>query len=93
MVPAARPGRLPVWTRPTIPLRSQVVAKCRIPNPAEAGKDLGILNMANTLSSVIGAALASGLVMTTNNYMLIFPACIVVVLLGSVLILCIRGVK
>lgn len=64
-----------------------------LPNPAEAGKDLGILNMANTLSSVIGAALASGLVMATNNYMLIFPACIVVVLLGSVLILCIRGVK
>lgn len=64
-----------------------------LPNPKEAGKDLGILNMANTLSSVIGSALASAVVMFTNNYMYVFPVCILVVLLAAVLIMKIRDIR
>lgn len=64
-----------------------------LPNPQEAGKDLGVLNMANTLSSVIGSALTSGIVAVTNNYQLVFPACIVVVLIAALLIMRIRGIR
>lgn len=64
-----------------------------LPNPKEAGKDLGVLNMANTLSSVIGSALTSTIVALTDNYQLVFPACIVVVLVASALIMRIRGVR
>ena len=64
-----------------------------LPNPKEAGKDLGVLNMANTLSSVIGSALTSTVVALTDNYQLVFPVCIVVVLVAAALIMRIRGVR
>lgn len=71
----------------------QVLNISVLPNPAEAGKDLGVLNMANTLSSVLGSALTSALVMITGNYALVFPACIIVVLIAVFLIMRIKGVK
>lgn len=65
-----------------------------LPNPQEAGKDLGVLNMSNTLSTVLGSALTSGIVMMTGgNYTLVFPACIVVVLIAAALIMRIRNVR
>lgn len=64
-----------------------------LPNPKEAGKDLGVLNMANTLSSVIGSALTSAIVAMTNNYQLVFPVCIVVVLVAAGLIMRIRNIR
>ncbi|NMM94947.1 MFS transporter [Bifidobacterium oedipodis] len=65
-----------------------------LPNPAEAGKDLGVLNMSNTLSTVLGSGLTSGLVMMTGgNYALVFPVCIVVVLIAAFLIMRIKNVK
>ena len=65
-----------------------------LPNPKEAGKDLGVLNMANTLSTVLGSLLTSGVVMATGgNYGLVFPVCIVVVLIAAFLIMQIRGIK
>lgn len=65
-----------------------------LPNPKEAGKDLGVLNMSNTLSTVLGSALTSGIVMMTGgNYTLVFPACIVVVIIAAVLIMRIRNVR
>ena len=65
-----------------------------LPNPKEAGKDLGVLNMANTLSTVLGSLLTSGVVMATGgNYGLVFPVCIVVVLIAAFLIMRIRGIK
>lgn len=65
-----------------------------LPNPEEAGKDLGILNLANTLCTVLGSMLASGVVlMSGRNYMWIFPTAIVVVLMAAVLIMRIRNVK
>jgi MFS family permease len=65
-----------------------------LPNPEEAGKDLGILNLANTLCTVLGSMLASGVVlMSGRNYMWIFPTAIVVVLMAAALIMRIRNVK
>lgn len=65
-----------------------------LPNPKEAGKDLGVLNVANTLSTVLGSLLTSGVVMATGgNYGLVFPVCIVVVLIAAFLIMQIRGIK
>ncbi|MDN6208967.1 MAG: MFS transporter [Bifidobacterium crudilactis] len=65
-----------------------------LPNPEEAGKDLGILNLANTLCTVLGSMLASGVVlMSGRNYMWIFPTAIVVVLMAAVLIMRIKHVK
>ena len=75
-----------------------------LPNPDEAGKDLGILNLANTLSTVIGALLTSVIVIivkaathTTSTppvaYTVVFIASIVIVLIAAGLIMRIRNVK
>lgn len=42
---------------------------------------------------VLGSALTSALVMITGNYALVFPACIIVVLIAAFLIMRIKGVK
>lgn len=75
-----------------------------LPNPKEAGKDLGILNLANTLSTVIGAALTSIVVFTIKwrmhvsqtpavAYTWMFGVAIVIVLIAAALIMRIRNVK
>lgn len=77
-----------------------------LPNPKEAGKDLGILNLANTLSTVIGAALTSLVVLVTRAalgvsgnttpaqaYAVVFVVAIAVVLLAAFLIMRIKHVK
>ena len=60
--PAQPDGHVPVRglspasaTAPTTRLTRRLSVSI-LPNPKEAGKDLGVLNMANTLSSVIGSA-------------------------------------
>ena len=77
-----------------------------LPNPDEAGKDLGILNLANTLSQVIGSLFTS-LVLTVvarlilhqssgysaQAYMWIFIVAIVLVLIAAALIMKIKKVK
>ncbi|MCI1222680.1 MAG: alpha-amylase family glycosyl hydrolase [Bifidobacterium subtile] len=65
-----------------------------LPNPEEAGKDLGILNISNTLSHVIGVALTSWVVVAAHgNYTMIFPVSIAIVLVASFLIMRIKGVR
>lgn len=75
-----------------------------LPNPKEAGKDLGILNLANTLSTVIGAVLTSIIVSVakfvmhssgtpTAAYAWVFVVAIVIVLIAAALIMRIRNVK
>lgn len=65
-----------------------------LPNPDEAGKDLGILNISNTLSHVIGVALTSWVVVAAHgNYTMIFPVSIAIVLVASFLIMRIKGVR
>ncbi|KFI68117.1 MFS transporter [Bifidobacterium magnum] len=75
-----------------------------LPNPKEAGKDLGILNLANTLSTVIGSLLTSVVVLIVKNathtqqapvqaYTVVFIVAIVIVLLAAWLITRIKHVK
>lgn len=77
-----------------------------LPNPKEAGKDLGLLNMANTLSTVIGSGLtsvvimimravtgASGTTTPVQSYAAVFVVAIVLVLIAAGLIMRIRKVR
>ena len=64
-----------------------------LPNPDEAGKDLGILNLANTLGQVIAPIVVSSIVVATGGYFLVFPVAIVAVMAGAVVILFIKKVK
>ena len=75
-----------------------------LPNPDEAGKDLGILNLANTLSTVIGTAMTSLIVVIVKAvmgvtqtppvaYSVVFVVAIVIVLFAAVLIMRIKHVK
>lgn len=75
-----------------------------LPNPKEAGKDLGILNLANTLSTVIGTAMTSLVVSIVKSsmhvsttpavaYAWVFGVAIVIVLAAAALIMRIRNVK
>lgn len=64
-----------------------------LPNPEEAGKDLGILNLANTICTVLGSVLTAGIFMIFHSYMLVFPVCIVIVLAAAVIIMQIKGVE
>ena len=63
-----------------------------LPNKNEAGKDLGILNLANTLGQVIAPVLVSVLVIHAG-YVFIFPVAIVMVLVGAAVIMQIRSVR
>ena len=75
-----------------------------LPNPDEAGKDLGILNLANTLSTVIGSGMTSILVVIVKAvmgvsktpvvaYTVVFGVAIVIVLIAAFLIMRIKNVK
>lgn len=75
-----------------------------LPNPKEAGKDLGILNLANTLSTVIGSLLTSIVVSVVKSiqhvsvapveaYSAVFIVSIVIVLIAAGLIMRIKHVQ
>ena len=75
-----------------------------LPNPKEAGKDLGILNLANTLSTVIGTMMTSIVVSIAKSamhasgapaaaYAWGFVGAIVIVLIATALIMRVRNVK
>ena len=75
-----------------------------LPNPDEAGKDLGILNLANTLSMVVGSLMTSAIVVIvkkvtnttttpTSAYTIVFVVAIVIVLIAAWLIMRIKKVK
>ena len=77
-----------------------------LPNPDEAGKDLGILNLANTLSQVIGSLFTSAVLTvvarailhqssgySAQAYMWIFIVAIVLVLIAAALLMKIKKVK
>lgn len=64
-----------------------------LPNAQESGKDLGILNLANTVGQVIAPVIVGALVVATGQYVLIFPIACACVLLGAVIIMFIRSVK
>lgn len=64
-----------------------------LPNKAEFGKDLGILNLSTTAGQTIGPLVTSAIVVATGSYSLVFVVSIVAALLGSVFILFIKSVK
>ena len=75
-----------------------------LPNPEEAGKDLGILNLANTLSTVIGSVFTSLIVVIVKSvmgvtstpsqaYTVVFIVAIVIVLIAAWLIMRIKKVR
>ncbi len=76
-----------------------------LPNPDQAGKDLGILNLANTLSTVLGsmftsiiiasfkAAQHTGVRTPAGAYPVVFIVAIILVLVAAFLIMRIKRVK
>jgi MFS family permease len=64
-----------------------------LPNAEEAGKDLGILNIATTLGQMVGPIVTSVLVAVTGSYGLVFPTAIVMVILACIFIMLIKKVK
>lgn len=64
-----------------------------LPSKDEAGKDLGILNMANTIGQVLAPIVASNIVLVTGSYFLTFPTAVVLVLAGTVFIMTIKKTK
>lgn len=62
-----------------------------LPNPNNAAKDLGIVNLANSLGQVFGPIVAS-VIIGAAGYRLIFPAAGIMCLVGAALILMIKKV-
>ncbi|WP_418969424.1 MFS transporter [Alloscardovia omnicolens] len=63
-----------------------------LPNKENAGKDLGILNIATTLGQMVGPIL-TGVLATTLGYVAVFPTAIVFSALAVVFFLMIRSTK
>ena len=63
-----------------------------LPNKEEAGKDLGILNMATTLGQMCGPIVMSALVVNLG-YNFAFPTSIVLAIIGCFFIMAIKKVK
>ncbi|AKP64250.1 multidrug-efflux transporter [Levilactobacillus koreensis JCM 16448] len=63
-----------------------------LPNKEEAGKDLGILNIATTLGQTVGPIVTS-VVVVMGGYKLVFPIAIAFVLIACIFIQMIRSTK
>ncbi|MEU8316813.1 hypothetical protein AB0C33_00475 [Nonomuraea sp. NPDC048881] len=63
-----------------------------LPAPGDAGKDMGVLNIANAGPQILAPALAA-VVVGTGGYPALFVVGIVISLVGSVGVLRIRGVR
>ncbi len=64
-----------------------------LPSGADAGKDLGIINVTTTLPQTIGAALGGAAVGLFGGYEALIPLAMITTALGAVLIAFIRGVR
>ncbi|WEV63943.1 MFS transporter [Bifidobacterium sp. ESL0732] len=64
-----------------------------LPNPQEAGKDLGILNLANTIGQTLAPAFTTLFIGIAGGYRGVFPVAIVFMLVGTIFIMMIRKVK
>ena len=63
-----------------------------LPNKEEAGKDLGILNMATTLGQMCGPIIMSAIVVNLG-YNFAFPTSIALAIIGCVFVMAIKKVK
>ena len=64
-----------------------------LPAATDRGKDLGVINIANSAPQVLGPALAAPVVAHAGGYPTLFLASALVTLLGAVLVLPIRSVR
>ncbi|OZG68699.1 MFS transporter [Bifidobacterium eulemuris] len=63
-----------------------------LPNKEEAGKDLGILNLATTLGQMVGPIIMSAIVLSLG-YAFAFPISIALAIIGCFFIQIIKNVK
>ncbi|OZG62745.1 MFS transporter [Bifidobacterium lemurum] len=63
-----------------------------LPNKEEAGKDLGILNLATTLGQMVGPIIMSAIVLSLG-YAFAFPISIALAIIGCFFIMVIKNVK
>jgi MFS family permease len=64
-----------------------------LPNVDNAGRDLGIMNIANSGPQIIAPVVGGALIAATGNYQLLFIVMIVCVILGAISVRFIRGVR
>jgi MFS family permease len=64
-----------------------------LPNPEDRGKDLGVINIANTLPQLLAPPLCALFVKHLGGYPVMFLAATMLTLLGAVLVQPIRGVR
>lgn len=64
-----------------------------LPSKENAGRDLGILNIANTAGQIVGPLVTSSIVVATGAYTLAFPVAVVLVAAGMIFIMAIKSVK
>ncbi|MEU7615860.1 MFS transporter [Micromonospora rifamycinica] len=64
-----------------------------LPRATDRGKDLGVINIANSAPQVLGPALSAPIVVHLGGYPTLYAVTAVVTLLGSALVLKIRGVR
>lgn len=63
-----------------------------LPDDETAAKDMGILNLSNTLGQIVGPIVA-GAVISASGYRMLFPVVLVICLLGGALIMMIHRSK
>jgi MFS family permease len=64
-----------------------------LPAAADRAKDVGVINVANSLPQVIGPAIAGAVLAGTHSYPILFALSAVATLLGGVTVLRIRSVR
>lgn len=64
-----------------------------LPSKEEAGKDMGIQNLANTVGQAIAPVVTSSIVVSTSSYFLTFPVAIALILAGVLFIMMVRKTK
>jgi MFS family permease len=64
-----------------------------LPNAMDRGKDLGVINVANSLPQVLAPLVAAPIVLYLGGYRTLFEAAAVAGLLGAVFVLRIKGVR
>ena len=64
-----------------------------LPNAADRGKDLGVINIANSLPQVIAPAVAAPIIAWLGGYRVLYAVCAAVGLTGALLVRRIRGVS
>lgn len=64
-----------------------------LPSKEEAGKDMGIQNLANTVGQAIAPVVTSSIVVATGSYFMTFPVAIALILAGVIFIMLVKKVK